>query len=391
MYRRSLVDTLVKRIHEPRQFIQMLIGPRQTGKSTAIKQALQESTIPYHVALATIGDASMDWLRAQWQQARNLITEANPSVLLVIDEIQLVTQWSGVVKELWDEDTWAERDVRVVLSGSSSVLIKKGLREGLTGRFEIIRSTHWSYQECRDAFGYSFENFLFYGGYPGGASLIDDAYRWLDYLNDSVIGPSISRDVISLEEVRKPELMRRLFYLGAPYSGQELSYRKILRQLDDAGNTTTIAHYLTLLSGAGLLCGLQKYDPKLIKQKASSPRLAVYDTSLMTATYGQYRDFLLTDPERKGHLVESAVGAYLLARGIKEHFEVFWWRDGAHEVDFVITSGDAVTAIEVKSGRVKSLTGMTAFLTQYPHARALVVGSAEAPLEEFLLGKIPLF
>lgn len=391
MYRRSLVDTLVKRIHEPRQFIQMLIGPRQTGKSTAIKQALQESTIPYHVALATIGDASMDWLRAQWQQARNLITEANPSVLLVIDEIQLVTQWSGVVKELWDEDTWADHDVRVVLSGSSSVLIKKGLREGLTGRFEIIRSTHWSYQECRDAFGYSFENFLFYGGYPGGASLIDDEYRWLDYLNDSVIGPSISRDVISLEEVRKPELMRRLFYLGAPYSGQELSYRKMLRQLDDAGNTTTIAHYLTLLSGAGLLCGLQKYDPKLIKQKASSPRLAVYDTSLMTATYGQYRDFLLTDPERKGHLVESAVGAYLLARGIKEHFEVFWWRDGAHEVDFVITSGDAVTAIEVKSGRVKSLTGMTAFLTQYPHARALVVGSAEAPLEEFLLGKIPLF
>lgn len=245
----------------------MLIGPRQTGKSTAIKQALQESTIPYHVALATIGDASMDWLRAQWQQARNLITEANPSVLLVIDEIQLVTQWSGVVKELWDEDTWADHDVRVVLSGSSSVLIKKGLREGLTGRFEIIRSTHWSYQECRDAFGYSFENFLFFGGYPGGASLIDDEYRWLDYLNDSVIGPSISRDVISLEEVRKPELMRRLFYLGAPYSGQELSYRKMLRQLDDAGNTTTIAHYLTLLSGAGLLCGLQKYDPKLIKQK----------------------------------------------------------------------------------------------------------------------------
>lgn len=391
MYRRLLVDTLVKRIHEPRQFIQMLIGPRQTGKSTAIKQALQESTIPYHVALATIGDASMDWLRAQWQQARNLITEANPSVLLAIDEIQLVTQWSGVVKELWDEDTWADHDVRVVLSGSSSVLIKKGLREGLTGRFEIIRSTHWSYQECRDAFGYSFENFLFFGGYPGGASLIDDEYRWLDYLNDSVIEPSISRDVISLEEVRKPELMRRLFYLGAPYSGQELSYRKMLRQLDDAGNTTTIAHYLTLLSGAGLLCGLQKYDPKLIKQKASSPRLAVYDTSLMTATYGQYRSFLLTDPERKGHLVESAVGAYLLARGIKEHFEVFWWRDGAHEVDFVITSGDAVTAIEVKSGRVKSLTGMTAFLTQYPHARALVVGSAEAPLEEFLLGKIPLF
>ncbi len=205
-----------------------------------------------------------------------------------------------------------------------------------------------------------------------------------------MIEPSISKDVIALEEVRKPALMRKLFHLGAPYSGQELSYRKILGQLDDAGNTTTVAHYLDLLDGAGLLCGLQKHDPKLIREKASSPRLMVYDTSLMTATYGRYRDFLLTDPERKGHLVESAVGAFLLAQSKKQNFEVHWWREGSNEVDFVLAQGESVTAIEVKSGRVKSLKGLTAFVNLVPHARTLVVGSSECPLEAFLHGDVPL-
>ena len=391
MYERSLVNKLADRMNEPRRFIQMLIGPRQTGKSTAIRQALERVDIPRHVALASIDSASRDWLRSQWLLARNLITPETPSAILVIDEVQLVDQWSSVAKELWDEDAWSGIDLRVVLSGSSSLLLEKGLKEGLTGRFEVLRSTHWTYEECREAFDYTLDDFLYFGGYPGSAPLIGDEPRWLEYMNDSVIEPSISKDVISLEEIRKPALMRRLFYLGAPYSGQELSYRKMIGQLDDAGNTTTIAHYLTLLSDAGLLCGLQKYDPKLLRQKASSPRFAVYDTSLMTATYGQYRSFLLTDPERKGHLVESAVGAYLLARSVQEKFDVAWWREGTNEVDFVISQGESLVAIEVKSGRIKQTKGMTAFINKFPKARSIIVGSSQAPLEEFLLGKVPLF
>lgn len=390
-YCRPIVNTLTSRMNEPRRFIQMLIGPRQTGKSTALRQALARIDLPCHVALASIDSSSRDWLRAQWLQARNLITAQSPAAVLVIDEVQLISQWSAVVKELWDEDAWNGIDLRVVLSGSSSLLLQKGMSEGLTGRFEITRSTHWNLAECKEAFGYSLDDFLFFGGYPGGAPLKMDKHRWFDYLNDAVIEPSISKDVIALDEVRKPALMRKLFQIGAPYSGQELSYRKILGQLDDAGNTTTIAHYLNLLDGAGLLCGLQKYDVKLIREKASSPRLMVYDTALMTATYGTYRDFLLTDPERRGHLVESAVGAYLLARSKREHFEVHWWREGSNEVDFVLVQGEAVTAIEVKSGRVKSLKGLTAFVNQVPRAKTLVVGSDACPLEQFLQSKVPLF
>ncbi len=390
-YERPLVSTIVRRIGEPRRLIQMLIGPRQTGKSTAIRQAVAKAGIPCHVALASIDSCSRDWLRAQWTLARSMITEDAPSALLVVDEVQMVDQWSAVVKELWDEDSWSGIDLRVVLSGSSSLLLQKGLREGLTGRFETIRSTHWGFGECRDAFGYTLDQFLFFGGYPGGAPLIGDTPRWLDYMRESVIEPSISRDVVALDEVRKPALMRRLFYLGAPYSGQELSYRKMLGQLDDAGNTTTLAHYLDLLGAAGLLRGLQKYDPKLLRQKSSSPRLAVYDTSLMSATCGQYRGHLLSDPERRGHLVESAVGACLLARSARERFSVHWWREGSEEVDFVVADGDAVTAIEVKSGRVKPSKGLTGFVNRFPGAKTMVVGSSQVPLESFLLGEVPLF
>lgn len=390
-YQRALVKTLASRMREPRRFMQILIGPRQTGKTTALKQALEQLDIPYHFALASIEDSRRDWLRAQWTQARNLITDEHPAAVLVIDEAQLVSQWSGVAKQLWDEDTWDNRELRVVVSGSPALLLKKGLSESLTGRFEVVRSTHWSYSECRDAFGYSLDDYLFFGGYPGTTVFKDDSQRWLDYMNDAIIDPSISKDVIALEEIRKPDLMRRLFQLGAPYSAQELSYRKMLGQLDDAGNAATIANYLTLLDNAGLLCGLQKFDPKLIRERASSPRLMVYDTSLMSATYGRYRDFLLTDPQRKGHLVESAVGAFLLNRSKAEYFDVNWWREGANEVDFVISRGDEVVALEVKSGRVKSTRGLTAFMNAFPQAKTLIVGSSQNSIEDFLLGNVELF
>ncbi len=392
MYERFIVNTLRVRVGEKRHHIQMLIGPRQTGKTTALRQLLSHVEIPAHSAATSIDTSSRDWLRAQWHVARTMAA-ASPEkcALLVIDEIQLIDQWSAVVKELWDEDAWNDVDLRVVLSGSSSLLLQHGLAESLTGRFELIRCPHWSLSECEAAFGYGLDDYLMYGGYPGSAQFKDDDARWLDYMVDSVIEPSISKDVIALESIHKPALMRRLFYFGAPYSAQELSYRKMLGQLDDAGNTTTIAHYLDLLGDAGLLCALSKYDPKLLRKRTSSPRLLVYDPSLMTATYGAYRPFLITDPERKGHLVETAVGANLLRRAKQEHFELFWWRDGNDEVDFVASQGDEVIAIEVKSGRVKSTRGLTAFINRYPTARPLIIGSHDHLLEDFLASDKPLF
>lgn len=390
-YRRDIVEVIRNRINEQRSFIQVIVGPRQTGKTTAVTQALDGFNLPFLFVEATKGEASAAWLRAQWYRGRTLITESSPSALLVIDEVQYVKEWSAVVKTLWDEDARTGIDLRVLLTGSSATLLHEGLSESLAGRFETIPCTHWSYGECREAFGYSLDDFLFFGSYPGTAQLKGNPQRWLNYMLSSIIEPSISLDAMNLADVRKPELMRRLFELGAAYSGHEISYRKLLGQLDDRGNSATIAHYLKLLSDAGLMSGLQKYHAGLLREKASSPRLIVHNTALMTASYGRRRNRLREDPSERGHLIESAVGAYLIMRSKTDGFEVNWWRDGNDEVDFVISDGDSLTAIEVKSGRVKSTSGLDRFVLENPHARALVVGSHDASLEDFLLGQIDLF
>lgn len=389
MYERKTATTLAGRLRESRRFIQIVTGPRQTGKTTAVQQALQAVNLPARIAS---GDAAQtpgaDWIRGEWLQARRLASPETPAIL-VLDEIQKVGQWSEVVKALWDEDTWNGTNLLVVLSGSSSLLIQKGLSESLAGRFELIRSTHWSFAEMREAFGYSLEDYLVFGGYPGCAPLHGDENRWRTYMRDSIIEATISRDVLQMEDVRKPALMRALFELVAQYSAQELSYRKILGQLDDKGNTDVIRHYLDLLSGAGMMSGLQKYENKQLKSRASSPRLMVHDSSLMTATW-RGPGSLLDDAPLRGHLVETAVGAYLIARCHTDGFNLYWWREGNAEVDFVIQQGRRVTAIEVKSGRVGK-SGMATFCRKYPEAQPLVVGDGNTPLERFLAGDVPLF
>ena len=375
-------------------YLQVVTGPRQTGKSTAIAQALTRVEKPFHSASADdVIAPNAEWLRTEWQQARNLQRNARRPTILVLDEVQKVAGWPNVVKGLWDADRREGCSLKVILSGSSSLLLRKGLEDSLKGRFEVLRSPHWSLAETRDAFGFSLDDFLFFGGFPGAACLAGDERRWKSYMRDSIIEPTISNDVLEQENVRKPALMRALFELGARFSGQELSYNKMLGQLQDAGNTTTLAHYLTLLDKAGVLRGLEKYHPKAIERKKSSPRLMVYDTALMTAATGRAKDLLLGDPELRGHLVESAVGARLLAMGPDYGFDVHWWREGNNEVDFVLTGEDKLAAIEVKSGRTKSQGGMAAFLGEYPEATRIVVGgsaSGSVTVEDFLLGNVDL-
>ncbi len=389
MYKRELATQLANRLCEPRHFMQIVVGPRQTGKTTAVKQAIKDCGLPAHIASADyVEGLGRAWIESQWQQARRLASGEQAAVL-VLDEIQKVAQWSSIVKSLWDEDCWNEVPLLVVLTGSSTLLIQQGLSESLMGRFELLRSTHWSLSEMSNAFGYTLEDYLQFGGYPGSAFLRHDEDRWLEYMRDSIIEATISRDVLQMETVRKPALLHALFELGAQYSAQELSYRKILGQLDDKGNTDIIKHYLELLSGAGMMTGLQKFDSKIIRTHASSPRLMVHDPSLMTASW-KAAGSLREDSVLRGHLVETAVGAYLIARAKKERFELFWWREGNQEVDFVVRSGEAVTAIEVKSGRVKR-GGVVAFCAKFPNARPLVVGDINTSLDDFLCGNIPLF
>lgn len=391
MYERSFVTTLSDRLRESRRFIQVVIGPRQTGKSTGVSQALGKLSAPVvEYAFDRPRDRRSAKLEEIWGQAREMLG-SSPEVILSLDEIQKVPDWSSTVKFLWDEDTRRGNNIKVVATGSSALTLRGGMAESLKGRFEEIASTQWTLAECRDAFGYSLDDFLFFGGYPGAAALKDEPDRWFAYMHDSIIEPTITQDVLEMETVKKPALLRALFEIGAMYSAREISYRKLLGQLDDRGNTEVISHYLDLLSHAGLLSGLRKYDEKPLRSKTSSPRLLVHDTSLMTAASEEDAEALFVNPAQKGHLIETAAGAYLLERSRQERFSVRWWRDRNDEVDFVITKGRKRTAIEVKGGHTRRTKGLGAFVEKYPGTYVLIVGAESCPLEEFLLGNISLF
>jgi hypothetical protein len=327
-----------------------------------------------------------EWLGQQWDLARDSARGADHAgAVLVLDEIQKVPDWSEAVKRRWDEDTHTAAPLHVVLLGSAPLLIQRGLTESLAGRFEVIRLPHWTFAEMRAAFGVSVQQYVFYGGYPGAAPFIGDPERWRRYVLDSLVETTVSRDVLLLSRVEKPVLLRRLLDLGCHYSGQILSYTKMVGQLQDAGNTTTLAHYLELLAGAGMLTGLQKYAGEPVRTRASSPKLQVLNTALMGAVIGRSFEEVLADREHWGRMEESAVGAHLANAAAAGRCDLFYWRDKNREVDFVIRAGSSLVAIEVKSGRTRGgRPGLTAFADLWRPTRSLVVGTDGIPLEDFL-------
>lgn len=386
-YTRPILDTLLKRLTEPRRFIQVLAGPRQVGKTTLARQAMERLGAWVHYASADepqIKDRV--WLEQQWDLARLRLNGENAPErgVLILDEIQKIPSWSESVKRLWDEDSAAGRPLHLLVLGSSPLLMQKGLAESLAGRFELIPVTHWSYSEMSAAFGWDLDTYIFYGGYPGSASLISEPERWARYILDSLVETTLSRDIFLMTRVDKPALLRRLFELGCAYSGQILSYQKMLGQLQDTGNTVTLAHYLNLLQNSGLVTGLSKYAGQVVRQRGSSPKFLVQNTALFTAPSQRSFQDARKDPEFWGRLVESAVGAHLANSIVGTGAELFYWSSRNVEVDFVLTKGEKRIAFEVKSTRRPTmLPGLAAFEKEFGATTKLLVGGQGMPLEEF--------
>jgi uncharacterized protein len=384
---RSQAATLTRRLRETRRFIQAVTGPRQVGKTTLVRQLIEAHRL--HARFTSADEPTLrgrDWIEQQWEVARIEAADSGKSgSILVLDEIQKIPSWSETVKRLWDEDTHNRIPLKVVLLGSAPMLISQGLTESLAGRFELLHLPHWSYTEMRTAFDWSLEQYIFYGGYPGAASLIREEQRWRRYILDSLIETTIARDVLLQTRVDKPAMLRRLFELGCRYSGQVLSYTKMLGQLQDAGNSTTLAHYLDLLAGVGMVCGLQKYAGEAVRQRGSSPKFQVFNTALMTAQSSYGLKEAKADREYWGHLVESAVGAHLVNAAAAGECEVFYWRERNVEVDFVIRGGRTLTGLEVKSGRASAArSGLQVFGEAFEPQRKLLVGADGISLDSFL-------
>ena len=403
-FQRSQVTKLIERLNEPPRQILAVFGPRQTGKTTIVRQALQSlDQESRYLAVDDPGDrgfpiASLgteltgmapgvrdtQWLIANWTQAREIARRSPRGFVLAIDEIQRIADWSQTVKGLWDADRSSGCPMHVVILGSAPLIVQSGLSESLAGRIERIFVTHWSFQEMGDAFDFDLESYLYYGAYPRAAQFVRDQHRWRDYLIDALIEPNIERDILAMTRVDKPILLKRLFEVGAAQSGQILSYNKMLGQLDDAGNTTTLARYLDLLASAGLLIGISKYSSQVFRSRASSPKLNVLNTGLMTAVSGYTFQEAKADRRFWDRITESAVGAHLCNTASRDT-NVLYWRESPFEVDFVLQRGGRLVAIEVKSGaKLRRTRGLKVFAERFAPHRSIVVGDRGVPLNEFL-------
>ncbi len=390
MQRSKYIKILSERLSEERKFIEVLVGARQVGKTTIVSQFLSTFEKPYIWESADdVSFSPQVWLEGIWQRARMLFNSSKSEVVLCIDEIQKVPQWSETVKKLWDEDTKNNRNIKVVLLGSSRLLLTTGLSDSLQGRYELIYVTHWSYQEMKEAFDYTLDEYIYYGGFPGPAKITKNEKRWKNYIRDSIVEPSISKDILFSTKITKPALLKQLFELGSYYSAQVLSYNAMLGLLTDAGNTTTLAGYLNLLNQCCMMTGLNKYLGSEEKRKASSPKLQVYNNAFL-ALYSQYSfKEAKESPDLWGRFVESTVGMHLVNSSIENDFVPYYWRDGNYEVDYIIQKGKSICAFEVKSGLRITNKGIDVFRNRYPQSKIFVISSSTDAsgcirLEDFL-------
>ena len=386
MIQRSHFQTIVARIKEPRKFIQIVEGPRQVGKSTLIKQVLRSISTPWmHFAADNVPATRSAWISDCWASARNkLQMEHLPELLLVIDELQKLQNWAEVVKKEWDADTFNDINIKVVLLGSSRVRLEKGLSESLKGRFETIKMPNWSLSEMQQAFGFTIDEYIYYGAYPGAADLRHDLDRWQEYISASIVDATINNDILMDTPIAKPALLRQTFELSSAYSGQMVSLTKMIGQLQDAGNTTTLAHYLELLAQSGMVCGLSKFAMDKARRRNSVPKYQVFNNALMSL-YCEH-DFATAHADHKlwGRLFESAVGAHIMNCAYTGRFEVYYWREGKSEVDFVLIKNSKIVAVEVKSNHDKDTSGLHVFNELFHPHRSVLVGEEGISVETFL-------
>ena len=390
MLQRSYFEPITRRINEPRKFIQLIEGPRQVGKSTLIKQVLKSISLPWvHFAADNVPATQTAWISDCWATARNkLRMEHLSELLLVIDEVQKLKNWAEAVKKEWDKDTFDDMPIKVVLLGSSRVRLEKGLSESLKGRYETIKMPNWTLTEMQEAFGMSTDEYIYFGGYPGAADLRHDMDRWQEYISSSIIDATINNDILMDTVITKPALLRQTFELSSAYSGQLLSLTKMIGQLQDAGNTTTLAHYLELLSQSGMVCGLNKFAMDKARRRNSIPKYQVYNNALMSL-YCEH-DFEAARANHKlwGRLFESAVGAHILNCAYTNRFKVYYWREGNKEVDFVLVKDTKVVAVEVKSNHEKDTSGLHTFQELFHPFRSIIVGEEGISLETFLASNL---
>lgn len=389
MYQRRHLNTLKSRMAEPRRRMQIVMGPRQVGKSTLVGQFTEGISVPFDFFAADgVNRFDSSWIPNKWQQVRmRMDIHSEQEHILIIDEVQKIRGWSEQVKKEWDEDSRSHRNLKVILLGSSRLLLQKGLEESLEGRFETIKMGYWDWQEMHEAFGFSMDEYVYFGGFPGLAPDIQDEDRWRNLMEDSIISPILTRDILEIEEIRNPALLRQVFELACIESAKELSLTKMQGTMN-SGTVPTIKNYLDILNKSMIVQPLQNYSPSRVKEKQSVPKMQVFNNAFRNR-FGTFSfDEARVDPAEWGRLVESAVGAHLANRAMTDDYELFYWRnERRQECDYVLRKGQALVAIEVKSGSVDKTVGFEKFKEQFADnvTAAFIVGPHALPLDDFFI------
>lgn len=393
MYKRAQLSVLESRMAESRRTIHVVMGPRQVGKSTMIDQFVEHTSVPYSLFSADgVGKTNTDWISEKWYEVRTkMMLYGENEHILIIDEIQKIAGWSETVKKEWDQDTRDKRNLKVILLGSSRLLIQKGLEESLEGRYEILKMGYWEWEEMREAFGFTMEQFIYFGGFPGLAPYINDEDRWRRMMEDSIISPILNRDILDIEEIRNPSLLRQVFEIGSMYSAQEISLNK-MQGVVNSGTVPTISSYLRILDETMLVKPLYKYDNSTIKTRNSVPKMQAYNNAFRNSYCQHTFEEAVMNKVEWGRQVESAVGAYLAGRSVIDGFQLLFWRDEKkNECDYVLKKGESLIAIEVKSGHADNIEGYLAFKNRFGRniVNSFIVGPEGLPLEDFFKLNIP--
>ena len=382
----AIYETIRQFLEETRNSMLVLTGPRQVGKTTLITHLLKSLNTPslYTQASEAAGQ-STQWISEKWQTARLQLNNTKATeFILVIDEVQRIEGWSKTIKEEWDYDTRNKINLKMVILGSSRLQLINWINEGLKKQTTIIHVPHWSFTQMQETFDFSLEQYLWFGGYPGAAKKIKNEKNWRNYLLNTLIEPSISKDVYMTGRIDKPAMLHRLFEIGCRYSGQIVSLTKILRQLQNGGNTTTLANYIKLLDSAGILTALNKSSLKSESQRASIPKLQVYNNGLTNALKPIKFKSALLNPIQWGHVCESAIGAHLVNHAISENYRVEYWRDRNAEVDYVVQYKDKKIGIEIKNKVMPKTSGAKLFTQELNPYKMLSIGDKGIPISEFL-------
>lgn len=395
MYKRKQLSVLESRMAESRRTIHVVMGPRQVGKSTMIDQFVEHTSVPYSLFSADgVGKTNTDWISEKWYEVRTkMMLYGENEHILIIDEIQKIAGWSETVKKEWDQDTRDKRNLKVILLGSSRLLIQKGLEESLEGRYETLKMGYWEWEEMREAFGFTMEQFIYFGGFPGLAPYINDEDRWRRMMEDSIISPILNRDILDIEEIRNPSLLRQVFEIGSMYSAQEISLNK-MQGVVNSGTVPTISSYLRILDETMLVKPLYKYDNSTIKTRNSVPKMQAYNNAFRNSYCQHTFEEAVMNKVEWGRQVESAVGAYLAGRSVIDGFQLLFWRDEKkNECDYVLKKGESLIAIEVKSGHADNIEGYLAFKNRFGRniVNSFIVGPEGLPLEDFFKLNIPSF